>query len=1042
MLHDNLHLEKEDNSLEATRRNQLLKSNNPFPGLKPFTLEDSHLFFGREGQVEDILIKLIDKGFVTAMGASGTGKSSLIDCGLKPILYGGFMTKMASSWTIITARISDSPIDNLAEQFLQNNPNYDQYGEEEKLFHKTIINSILKSSVDGLVELSKQYIRDTGNNLLIYIDQFEELFTSNTDDVSKDIDNETTMYVNLLLQLVKEKKNSVYILLNMCSDHIGDCAKYTGLTQMINASNYLVPQMTRFQLKIAIEGPITVGGGSISDKLVKRLLHDVGDNQESLPLLQHALMRTWDYWAENKNEEEVIDVRHYNAIGQISHALSQHAEEVYEELSVEEKSISTILFKSITQKKSIDFKARSPMCLSTIAEIASVSEQELIEVIEKFRTPERTMLLPNPTIRLDGKSIVEISHESLMQIWVRLKNWIEEEHESAQMYKRLSEAAAMYQIGKAGLWKPPDLHLALNWHKKHKPTRFWGQRYNEAFERAIVFLDTSRITFEAEQNNQEVLQKRLFKRTKIVAVVLGIAAVLSILLLVFAFIQKQIATAAASDARQQEKFALTQEKIAKEQTEVAKFQHILANERNIELAKKQIELEKALKTTEWARDQARMSTGTAQEQTQIATEQKEVAEKETIRANQNYNIATENRYLADNLYTQQLAQSIAIKSLEVEDSNLKGLLAQQAFIFNQESGGRRYDPYIYEGLYFSMAKLDGKAFNTLYAHRNQVRSIVVDNTNTYFYSTGSDGNILEFNIETLELTKKIENNGHSNKVISLSNDNKWLAIGTDSPTVQLYQLPYESKVNQAVQVVDHTSFVYDVKFTSDNRGFYSLSNDRTLRYYDFTRSKLVKEFNSTYKTFDISADGQWMVLGSLEGYVSLLNLISNTEKQILFLPNIPVHDVVFSNKEKYIAIGDENGGLRLWDIKKEAIVEEFKSHKARVNSIAFTKNDDLLASASYDGTIQLWIMDELQKLPIVLRDNDSYVWDITFTHDGRYLIAGGNQGEIRIWPTDASQMAFKICSRLSRNMTEEEWERYIGTSVDFRETCESALLAK
>lgn len=1027
MLNYDIHLGKEQDDFQVTGRDQALKFNNPFQGLRSFTIDECHLFFGREDSVDEILMKLMDNRFVTVLGASGTGKSSLIHCGLKPVLYGGFMTDVESDWTVLATRPGNSPIDNLADQFLQKKSGY-QHTEDENLVNKTIINSILRSGPDGLIELSKQYIRDTGSNLLIYIDQFDELFRNPSDESSDHLDNEAAKYVSLLLEAVRQKRVSIYIALSMRSDYIGNCAQYAGLIQMVNASNYLIPQMTKDQMRMAIEGPIAVNGGEISDKLVRRLLSDIGDNQDQLPILQHALMRTWDYWADNKDEDEVLDVRHYNAIGQLSHALSQHADEAYEELSLKEKDISAILFKSITEKGNDNLGVKRSMSLSNLAKIASVSEEELTEVIEKFRAPGRSILLPNATIALNSESVIEVSHESLMRIWTRLKNWVEEEYESAQMYKRLSAAATMYQIGKTGLWRPPDLQLALNWQKKQKPTRFWGQRYNEAFERSIVFLDTSRITFETEQKNQEIIQKHLLKRTKAVAVVLGIAAVISILFLVFAFIQKQAANENAA--------------VAIRQKDIATEQRQLTDKANEDLQSTLTQLEIVLDTAENATREALRQEQIAKNQTLIAEQQKDIAESEKIRANENYEISVENKALADNLYMQQLAQSVAVKSLQVEDDNLKGLLAQQAFMFNQESGGRVYDPYIYDGLYFSMTQFGGKEFNTVHAHRNAVRSVVVDNSGTHFYSTGSDGSILRSNIETLESIETIGNNHHTNKTLALSNDNKWLAIGTDSSVVQLYHIIDGSKASEMIEIGGHTSFVYDLKFTPDNSGLYSLSNDRTLRYYDFTSSKIIKSFNNIYKTFDISGDGQFMVLGSIDGRVSLLDIANDIEEEIMSIPDVLIHDVVFSHHGQFIAIGDENGDLRLWDTQTKTMIEEFKGHKARVNSIAFTNDDKLLASASYDGTIQLWVMDKPGELPIVLKGNGSYIWDIAFTGDGRYLIAGGNNGETRVWPTDASDMASELCGMLNRNMTDDEWKRYIGTSVEFRNTCKNILIEK
>ena len=84
-------------------------------GLRPFKIEESHLFFGREGQSEEVLDNLSKNRFVGVIGSSGSGKSSLMYCGLVPILHGGFITEAGSKWRIIASRPGSAPIDNLAE---------------------------------------------------------------------------------------------------------------------------------------------------------------------------------------------------------------------------------------------------------------------------------------------------------------------------------------------------------------------------------------------------------------------------------------------------------------------------------------------------------------------------------------------------------------------------------------------------------------------------------------------------------------------------------------------------------------------------------------------------------------------------------------------------------------------------------------------------------------------------------------------------------------------------------------------------------------
>ena len=101
------------------------------------------------------------------------------------------------------------------------------------------------------------------------------------------------------------------------------------------------------------------------------------------------------------------------------------------------------------------------------------------------------LLLPCRILPLTDDSVIDLSQEILIKLWDRLRDWVEEEAASARMYLRLSEASAMYQQGKTGLWKPPDLQLAINWREQYKPTLAWAERYNPAFERAMVYLRTS-----------------------------------------------------------------------------------------------------------------------------------------------------------------------------------------------------------------------------------------------------------------------------------------------------------------------------------------------------------------------------------------------------------------------------------------------------------------------------------------------------------------------------------------------------------------------
>src|SRR5687768_17509298 len=128
-----------------------LRGGNPFPGLRPFSIDECHLFFGREGQADEILVKLSENRFVTVMGYSGSGKSSLMYCGLVPVLYGGFMTQTGPNWNAVASRPGGSPLRNLTASIVDNLIANDRISEADRNIQTAIIDSVLRSGPHGLI---------------------------------------------------------------------------------------------------------------------------------------------------------------------------------------------------------------------------------------------------------------------------------------------------------------------------------------------------------------------------------------------------------------------------------------------------------------------------------------------------------------------------------------------------------------------------------------------------------------------------------------------------------------------------------------------------------------------------------------------------------------------------------------------------------------------------------------------------------------------------------------------------------------------------
>ena len=200
----------------------------------------------------------------------------------------------------------------------------------------------------------------------------------------------------------------------------------------------------------------------------------------------------------------------------MAHALDQHAERAYGELGTERKQgICERIFKALTDKSTDARGIRRPTRMDTLCALAGgVSQAEVTEVIDVFRKPSRSFLMPPAGEPLKVDTVIDISHESLMRVWGRLKRWGDEEARSAQMYRRLAETAELYAADKASLWRNPDLQLALDWLDHNQPNEIWAARYRPGFESAMKFLRDSKTAFDEQQAAERARAAREARRNR------------------------------------------------------------------------------------------------------------------------------------------------------------------------------------------------------------------------------------------------------------------------------------------------------------------------------------------------------------------------------------------------------------------------------------------------------------------------------------------------------------------------------------------------
>ncbi len=188
-------------SYDMSNTQEHIRDFNPFPGLRPFTIEESHLFFGRKGQSEELVKKLNKNRFVAVMGASGSGKSSLIHCGLVPILSNAYIPAKGENWKVVNFRPGSDPVRNLAEGLVKKTGNVN--GDEGKET-ADMLSFVLEKSPKGLIEAVRMLRKDSGDNFFILVDQFEELFRYRRESDNPSGSSDSEAFVKLLVEAVHQ----------------------------------------------------------------------------------------------------------------------------------------------------------------------------------------------------------------------------------------------------------------------------------------------------------------------------------------------------------------------------------------------------------------------------------------------------------------------------------------------------------------------------------------------------------------------------------------------------------------------------------------------------------------------------------------------------------------------------------------------------------------------------------------------------------------------------------------------------------------------
>ncbi|MFT4523417.1 MAG: WD40 repeat protein [Bacteroidia bacterium] len=1011
----------------------MLNNQNPFPGLRPFESNEKHLFFGRERHIAEILRKLDLYRFVSVVGNSGSGKSSLVRAGLLPTL------ENEGSWIICIMRPGKDPISEVAEALIAQNIISVPEGESKSEFLEKQIATLRKSNL-GLIQILRRFV-PAKKRLLLLVDQFEEIFRFTSMGRETEEFQAPDHFVDTLLASTKQKDVPIYVLLTLRSDFLGDCEQFMGLPEAINDGQFLVPRMNREDLTLCLTGPVSATDGKISPRLVQQLLNEVGHNPDQLPILQHVLMRSWEQWHLEGRRELAMDIVHYEQTGGMDSALSNHAEEAYSELDTKKrKNIARVMFKTITVKGTDNRGVRRPTQIKKIAEIAKCEPSEVIAVADVFRRSDRGFIMPPQNVPLNDGSILDISHESLMRAWNRLGTWVQDEADSSELYNRITESALLYEQEKAGLWRDPDLQISVDWRSKNEPNAHWAEQYNNHFAKALRFI-------EASENEKMFVRAEKSRRRRVIRAALIAFLVALSALSIWAVSERNNSLINAKVAVAEKIKADEQKKLAEEQTIKAEANYQKAKTEEERAHDQQMEAEKQRKLALTKAEEARIAKQLAEAASGKAIAAKSAAEKDRRIAENQKSISDSLRIISETsekkatrLRILALSQNVAIKSRLADESTLdqdvKALLALQAYQFNKNYGGKKMDPEIYGALFSAVRMYQNKGDYEFKYHGNAVKSLCYNAVNGDLASAGDDGRIIispTKNPSNITLSPQeqliyydIDYNSNGSKV-AISCDNHSLYIFNSA---NLLQAPVEIKGL-------HREKIMALKWYGDK--VITASTDSVIRIIDLETKKIERSFttHSRPESMELNQSKNLLFVGCSNGSIFYLNL-TNKEPYKLFaqFEGERINCLSSNWNGTLLAVGTNNGKCVVLDVATQQIKYNLYGHKTGLTNIQFNYTSNELLTACRDQKVRMYLLGDVGSPPIVFNEHTDWVEDVAFSPDGQNIASCGKDKAVRIYPIDLNAMTQFLAGKLNRNLTIKEWENYIGNDVAYVKTIE------
>ncbi|MEH2330696.1 nSTAND1 domain-containing NTPase [Nostoc sp.] len=991
------------------------EAGSPYKGLFSFQVEDAPFFYGRKRLTGELLdkVKISEQNFLAVLGASGSGKTSLLQAGLMYELQEGKRLSGSEKWKILRLTPGEKPLENLATAFL------DEQADDFKRFEQ--LGSAEKAIAEGAKGFARLIKASKSPRTVLIVDQFEEVFTVCKSEIDR------KQFITCLLGALAHTENKLCIVMAMRDDFLGKCAAYKELVDKIQTNLVLVTLMSATQLEQAIRQPAQQLNRKVEDNLVRAILKDLGVDEESkssaenrntsepgvLPLLEYTLDQLWQ-----RQRYNTLKLETYNQLGRVQKTLEKLAEEAYKQLSPEEKKVADYILIKLTQPGEGTPNTRKQVRQQDLV-TTKYPEALVSGVIQKLADAKLIVT----SQRRQGKDevavpVVDVAHEALIRYWQRLRKLVDKNREAIRNERKIQEAAEEWRDQQ----KSSDyLFAGLRLEAAEKFLQEEAEIVPPS-NLAVEFIEESQK--KRDRLRQEEEERRQREQKQVISDLSQTSGS-------YLFFNKQIeALVAAMQAGKNLKDAHLESDTVLLQTVSLVLQQAVygVKERNrlightdyinvvsfspdgqmiasgsnnaIKLWRWEGKLLQTLPkdacSISFSRDSKTIVSGNYRGTIQIWNQEGHLIKefpKELGDYDKTYSISLspDGKMIAS-------GDCETIKLWSLDGHLLNTLTGHDKFVKNVT-----FSPdgkMIASGSDDKTIKLwsrEGKLLQTLSGHNSTVSSISFSPDGEMIASGSWDLTIKLWNRKGKLLQTLL---GHENVVYSVnfSPDGKMIASGSNDKTIKLWNR--EGKLLQTL--LGHESVVSSVGFSPDSKTLASASWDLTIKLWKLNGQPLqtLLGHSDAVSSVNFSPDGQVIASGSKDKTIKLWSREGKL-LQTLFGHSDAVSSVNFSPDGQVIASGSKDKTIKLWS-REGKLLQTLFEHSDAVSSVNFSPDGQVIASSSFDGTIKLWSWEG--KLLQILSGHSDAVSSVSFSPDGKMIASGDFGGIIKLWSRNGQQL--------------------------------------